>query len=108
MINRENNPHRRLVEPDDLVRFADELLIGAIGPGVRSVSTEVQGDRVRWRCIFESYQSMKQDRPPLEEIQGRLQGIFYWHAKVDGEYLVMSREEEMAHLGRLLFLRREV
>lgn len=80
MLSRENNPHRRLVDPDDLFR---------------------------WRCIFESEPALAPDKSALENIESKLRGIFYWHAEVDGEYLVIAKGNEMAHLQRLLFKRRE-
>lgn len=103
MINRENNPHRRRVEPKDLRNFAGEFLFGTIGTGVRAISTEVRGERVIWRCIFISQEAMQKDMPALEAVEQTLQGIFYWHAEVIGEYLVMENQE-MRHLDQLLFL----
>ena len=107
MINRSDNPNRRIVDIKDLIRFANEFLFGAIGAGVRAVSTEVQGDKVRWRCIFETQQAMSLYKPPLEEIESKLRGIFHNHADVDGEYFIIDTKKEMEHLSRLLFLRYE-
>lgn len=106
MKSREENPYRRLVDPRDLKKFAEELLPGEIGEGVRAISTEVQGYDVCWRCIFSSELAMQQDKAALEEVASKLQAIFYWHAKVNREYLV-NENEPMQHLQQLLFLRRE-
>jgi hypothetical protein len=108
MIEKSDNPNRRVVDTKELIRFANEFLLGAIGMGVRAVSIEVQGDRIRWRCIFESLQAMDLYKPPLEEVEGNLRGVFHHHADVDGEYLITETRNEMEHLNRLLFLRYEV
>lgn len=107
MINTSDNPNRRIVDTKDLIRFANELLLGAIGPGVKAVSTDVKGDKVRWRCIFESQQAISLYKPPLEEIESKLRVIFHNHADVDGEYFIIDTKKEMEHLSRLLFLRYE-
>ena len=108
MIQRNDNYTRRIVDIEDLMRFANEFLFGAIGMGVRAISIEVQGDRIRWRCIFESQQAIHLYKPPLEEVERKLRGVFYNHADVDGEYLIIDEADEMEHLSRLLFLRYEV
>ena len=108
MIERSNNANRRFIDPKDLIRFANEFLLGAIGMGVRAVSIEVQGNRIRWRCIFDSQQAMNLYKLPLEEVEGNLRGVFHHHAEVDGEYLIIDLKNEMEHLSQLLFLRYEV
>lgn len=93
---------------------SQRALLGCVTAGLRAVSVEADGNKIRWRCVFGSDIAKGSQWEILSEAAAEVIADFPAPYTIEEEYLVVrfrdsenSPPNELHHLKNMVFLRYE-
>ena len=91
----------------ELKLSAQRALLGEVTIGLRAVSTELIGNVIKWRCVFESEQAKENQWENLSVAATEVIADYSDEFTIEEEYLVTPLAESIIHLKNIVYLRHE-